>query len=470
MEAAPSRTAMLAAVGRGHLLLEEAPPWVLDDAFALVLVGPAWQELRERLVSLLPGQVVREASAAVCTRSRYAEDGWLLAPSPSTSSWGRGLTRSRGGARTCLAPLWCSRLITLPPRPGSSSGSETSRCRSATRGRSSWLISRPSLFRTFGHGRVRLGPAGDVLLDRRCPLSHRAGDRVDVVHDRGGCDRLGGRVLLPGRGLHARSDRQRVHAELHPARGLSWRAGSARLAGQCRCRQGSGQAQPPQERGRGGHQGKSPDHSRQLDCPHWRVQPPWPVIDPAEHGRICARDQPVRHKHPAHDHNAEPGRGHQHVGPPALIHHPAARGPEPPPGQPPAQLPRPAGLARTARKSRLSGRTCRHRHHTRRAGSPAPGRILRRPPGGWPGVTLAIMCPRHPARCVSSWQRTPQGTGRGRVTKSPETHVGAPAVAAGRAGRLLSPARVELGGQDPGLVARGWLRAHGLIPAGGGVR
>jgi methyltransferase (TIGR00027 family) len=74
MEAAPSRTAMLAAVGRGRLRLEEAPPWVLDDAFALVLVGPAWQELREGLVSLLPGQVLREASAAVCTRSRHAED------------------------------------------------------------------------------------------------------------------------------------------------------------------------------------------------------------------------------------------------------------------------------------------------------------------------------------------------------------------------------------------------------------
>jgi methyltransferase (TIGR00027 family) len=59
---------------RGHLGLEERPPWVLDDAFALVLVGPAWRELRERLVSLLPGQVIREASAAVCTRSRYAED------------------------------------------------------------------------------------------------------------------------------------------------------------------------------------------------------------------------------------------------------------------------------------------------------------------------------------------------------------------------------------------------------------
>src|SRR5215469_3828101 len=74
MEAEPSRTAMLAAVARGRLRLEETPPWVLDDAFALVLVGPVWQELRERLASLLPGQVRREASAAVCTRSRYAED------------------------------------------------------------------------------------------------------------------------------------------------------------------------------------------------------------------------------------------------------------------------------------------------------------------------------------------------------------------------------------------------------------
>ena len=74
MEAAPSRTAMIAAVGRGRLRQEETPPWVLDDTFALVLVGPVWQELRERLDSLFPGQVGREACAAVCTRSRYAED------------------------------------------------------------------------------------------------------------------------------------------------------------------------------------------------------------------------------------------------------------------------------------------------------------------------------------------------------------------------------------------------------------
>ena len=74
MEAAPSRTAMLAAVARGLLRMEAAPPWVLDDAFALVLVGPVWQELREGPVSLFPTEVVREVFAGVCTRSRYAED------------------------------------------------------------------------------------------------------------------------------------------------------------------------------------------------------------------------------------------------------------------------------------------------------------------------------------------------------------------------------------------------------------
>src|SRR5215467_9384757 len=74
MEAAPSRTAMLAAVARVLLRLETAPPWVLDDAFALVLVGPAWQELRKGPVSLFPTEVVREVFAGISTRSRYAED------------------------------------------------------------------------------------------------------------------------------------------------------------------------------------------------------------------------------------------------------------------------------------------------------------------------------------------------------------------------------------------------------------
>ncbi len=74
MESAPSRTAMFAAVSRGLFRLETASPWVLDDVLALVLVGPVWQQLRERFDPLFPGPVRREARAAVCTRSRYAED------------------------------------------------------------------------------------------------------------------------------------------------------------------------------------------------------------------------------------------------------------------------------------------------------------------------------------------------------------------------------------------------------------
>jgi len=65
---------MLAALARGWLRIEATPPWVLDDAFALVLVGPVWQELHERVFSQFPSHVIRETIAALCTRSRYAED------------------------------------------------------------------------------------------------------------------------------------------------------------------------------------------------------------------------------------------------------------------------------------------------------------------------------------------------------------------------------------------------------------
>ncbi|MFF2555142.1 class I SAM-dependent methyltransferase [Nocardia sp. NPDC058058] len=74
MESAPSRTAMFAAVSRGLFRLETASPWVLDDALALVLVGPVWQQLRNRFDPMFPRQVLLESRAAVCTRSRYAED------------------------------------------------------------------------------------------------------------------------------------------------------------------------------------------------------------------------------------------------------------------------------------------------------------------------------------------------------------------------------------------------------------
>jgi methyltransferase (TIGR00027 family) len=65
---------MLAALARGWLRMDAKPPWVLDDAFALVLIGPVWQELHERVFSQFPDQITREVIAAICTRSRYVED------------------------------------------------------------------------------------------------------------------------------------------------------------------------------------------------------------------------------------------------------------------------------------------------------------------------------------------------------------------------------------------------------------
>lgn len=65
---------MFGPVSRGLFRMEATPPWVLDDALALVLVGPVWQELHDQLNPLFPGQVARESRAFVCARSRYAED------------------------------------------------------------------------------------------------------------------------------------------------------------------------------------------------------------------------------------------------------------------------------------------------------------------------------------------------------------------------------------------------------------
>jgi hypothetical protein len=67
MEAAPSRTAMFAAVSRGLFRMEATPPWVLDDALALVLVGPVWQELHEQLNPAVP-RPGRSRVSRVCLR------------------------------------------------------------------------------------------------------------------------------------------------------------------------------------------------------------------------------------------------------------------------------------------------------------------------------------------------------------------------------------------------------------------
>jgi methyltransferase (TIGR00027 family) len=74
VEAEASRTATLAAVARGELRLQVEPPWVLDDPFALMLVGPVWEETNASLLSTFGIDICREAWAFHCLRSRYAED------------------------------------------------------------------------------------------------------------------------------------------------------------------------------------------------------------------------------------------------------------------------------------------------------------------------------------------------------------------------------------------------------------
>ena len=59
---------------RGAVSSGDAPAVGAGRRFALVLVGPAWQELRKGPVSLFPAEVVREVFAGISTRSRYDED------------------------------------------------------------------------------------------------------------------------------------------------------------------------------------------------------------------------------------------------------------------------------------------------------------------------------------------------------------------------------------------------------------
>ncbi len=74
MEASPSRTAILAAVQRGRHRLEDDPPWILDDPFALKFVGASWHEIASSSDSRHSLELRRQLRAAIAVRSRYAED------------------------------------------------------------------------------------------------------------------------------------------------------------------------------------------------------------------------------------------------------------------------------------------------------------------------------------------------------------------------------------------------------------
>ena len=69
-----SRSAMSAAVARGTHRLWDAPPWIVDDPFALDLVGPGWEELARSARALVREPVWRRGHAFVQIRTRYPED------------------------------------------------------------------------------------------------------------------------------------------------------------------------------------------------------------------------------------------------------------------------------------------------------------------------------------------------------------------------------------------------------------
>lgn len=65
---------MAVAVLRDAHRTFDAPPWVLDDGYALELVGPTWREIRTAQMATYGEQARAQNRAGVVARSRYAED------------------------------------------------------------------------------------------------------------------------------------------------------------------------------------------------------------------------------------------------------------------------------------------------------------------------------------------------------------------------------------------------------------
>ena len=70
----PSTTAKMTAIARGRHRLDDSPPWVLDDPFALPLVGPGWRQIFAGASANFSTQVLRQARAFLVGRSRSSED------------------------------------------------------------------------------------------------------------------------------------------------------------------------------------------------------------------------------------------------------------------------------------------------------------------------------------------------------------------------------------------------------------
>jgi methyltransferase (TIGR00027 family) len=74
IESEPSRTAMMTAMARAaHRLLDDRP-WLVDDPFGMLLIGPRWREVFDAKASGYTPDMMAEIRAFVAARARYAED------------------------------------------------------------------------------------------------------------------------------------------------------------------------------------------------------------------------------------------------------------------------------------------------------------------------------------------------------------------------------------------------------------
>jgi methyltransferase (TIGR00027 family) len=74
MEAGPSRTSILVAMGRGLHREWHARPWIFDDPYGLPFAGPGWPNLLAVYEAIVPRHLMELAFSAIVARSRYAED------------------------------------------------------------------------------------------------------------------------------------------------------------------------------------------------------------------------------------------------------------------------------------------------------------------------------------------------------------------------------------------------------------
>jgi methyltransferase (TIGR00027 family) len=82
---------MMAATSRGIHRLEAARPWVFDDPLALVMVGPAWPEVRAQMAASFGEDLLRASAAMLLVRSRFAEERLDAGPFAQYVLLGAGL-------------------------------------------------------------------------------------------------------------------------------------------------------------------------------------------------------------------------------------------------------------------------------------------------------------------------------------------------------------------------------------------